>query len=49
MEADKKRIGIGNVKHPSLQQDDNPVAVPEFTFDSEEVTFDSIENDFSEN
>lgn len=48
METDKKRIGVGNGRFPSLEQDDNAVPVPEFTFDSEQVTFDSLVNSFDE-
>lgn len=48
METDKKRIGIGNNRFPSVGQEDNAVEIPEFTFDSEEVTFDSLINSFDE-
>lgn len=48
MAEDKKRIGVGNSAFPSLQEEDNAVAVPEFTFDSEQVTFDSLINSFDE-
>lgn len=48
METDKKRIGTGNNKFPKLTEEDNAVAIPEFTFDSEQVTFDSIINTFDE-
>lgn len=48
METDKKRIGLGNVKFPKITEEENAVLIPEFTFDSEEVTFDSILNTFDE-
>jgi hypothetical protein len=49
MEEDKKRIGIGNSKFPSLMEEVKLVPDPDFTFDSVEVTFDSIVNTFDEN
>lgn len=48
MAEDKKRIGVGNIKFPTVTEEDNAVTVPEFTFDSEEVTFDSLINSFDE-
>lgn len=49
MAEDKKRIGVGNIKFPTVTEEDNAVPIPEFTFDSVDVTFDSIENTFDEN
>lgn len=47
-ETDKKRIGIGNNKFPTVAENAGDVEEPEFTFDSVEVTFDSVTNTFDE-
>jgi hypothetical protein len=48
METDIQRIGVGNVKFPSVKE--SKVTPPKFyfSFDSEEVTFDSTENTFDQ-
>lgn len=48
MAEDKKRIGIGNIKYPSVGEEVKTTPDLEFTFDSTEVTFDSTESTFDE-
>lgn len=48
METDKKRIEVGNSKFPSIRE--SKITPPRlyFSFDSEEVLFDTTENTFDE-
>lgn len=48
MDQDKKRIGVGNNKFPAIGEVEVPEPVLVFTFDSEEITFDSILSTFDE-
>lgn len=47
MDQDIRRIGLGNIKFPSVVE---PIAEPEdvWTFDNEEITFDSMTRTFDE-
>lgn len=48
METDIQRIEVGNSKFPSIKE--SKITAPKlyFSFDSEEVTFDSTENTFDQ-
>ena len=48
MDLDIKRIGVGNVNVPGI--DDGVIVIPEpvFTFDSTEIFFDSTTDKFDE-
>jgi len=49
METDKKRIGVGNSRFPTVEEDDVATPFENWRFDSVTITFDSIENTFDEN
>lgn len=48
MEQDIKRIGLGNLKNPTITEPIVNEPQASFTFDSEEITFDSITRTFDE-
>jgi len=48
MENDIRRIGLGNIKNPTITEPIINEPRPAFTFDSEEITFDSITRTFDE-
>jgi hypothetical protein len=43
-----KRIGVGNDKYPTIDTEDFEVLPPYFTFDREDVYFDSTVKKFDE-
>jgi len=48
MDQDIRRIGIGNIKFPGINEE---IPIPDlvWTFDSEEITFDLMTRTFDEN
>ena len=48
MDTDLKRILVGNIRFPTLNEVDVVVPDPDFTFDSVDITFDSTTHTFDE-
>ena len=48
MDTDIKRILVGNVRFPAVNEIDVVAPEPDFTFDSLEITFDLTDRTFDE-
>jgi hypothetical protein len=47
--ADIQRIGVGNIKNPSMGESELPQEKVPFDFSTNEITFDQMDRTFDEN